>query len=346
MENGQLSILVESQNNSFIPTLLNLSDIIEKSADDGNQISVADIGTVENIDKLLVASHGLSRSCLYWMRQKKGYLVLNFESFEEYGNARFGFSRQHLNRLTDAYLIQSIIEPSSQKDIKESVLRVLKDVPDDVKKQIWDELKLKNDGKSQKITAKMVDEQVAVYKRENEMLQKKLDDANHKLSSVQTIDVETIIEKTTREVESDMQRKIDDVTDQLWKSKKEKEKLEQELKGKSSSDSEETTLRLAEIEKEIKAKQNQLEQFNFRLESDYTDLHVNENVTAICQALRDKISFAVSELAPLKNAAKTVYETTNSEIYGTADLLEECAKTLRMFATDYADFSMSSTTIQ
>jgi hypothetical protein len=60
------------------------------------------------------------------MREKKGYLILGFESFEKYGEARFGFSRQHLNRLADAHAIQNVIEPiganSNSKEIKESVL--------------------------------------------------------------------------------------------------------------------------------------------------------------------------------------------------------------------------------
>lgn len=341
--NGQLS-LISSQAGYFSHALKQFSSELITYAHNSGDFSFTDIETVKNIDNALISARGLTISLLYTMREKKGWMILGFSSFEEYGKARFGFSRQHVMRLADSYKILEIVEPNRTKDIAESVTRPLNDseIPDEIKKRIWNEAKSEHE----KVTAKIIAEKVSKFKAENAQLQQKLDAANHKLASVETLDVESIIAKTTEVVSSDMQRKIDDVTDKLWKEKNEKTKLEQRLKNESSSNSEELKERISVLDKQIADKQNQLEQFNLRLESEYTDLHVNENLQAICGQLGEQVALTIAELMPLKNASKNVYETTNAQIYGAADLLEELAKNLRQFATDYAEFTMSSTTIQ
>jgi len=338
---NQLSI-IQTQSSFFIPTLQTFSNMIVASADDGVEVSLVDFETVENIDNALVAAHGLSRSCLYWMREKKGYLILGFESFEKYGEARFGFSRQHLNRLADAHAIQNVIEPigANSKEIKESVLRPLTTVSDDVKKQIWDEATAKAESENKKVTAKMIEEAVARHKLENETLQHELICANKKLASVQSIDVESIIESKVKEVESEMQARFDSVQDKLSKAINDKVKLENQIKDAGTSDVEAAKAELEKLNREIEAQQARKDELNYQLEQTYNDRNANEEINTNCETLREQMALVMAQLHGVKGVAKNLYEETNAQIHGTAEMLEQFAEQLRHFATDNAEFSM------
>ena len=85
----------------------------------------------------LKALHGVMRSRLLEMRDRKGWKALGYSSWEEYGQKEWGYERQYLNRLATASLIQSIVEPIGSKQILETHLRPLSQVPDDIKTQIW-----------------------------------------------------------------------------------------------------------------------------------------------------------------------------------------------------------------
>ena len=74
------------------------------------------------------------------MRDRKGWKALGYESFKEYGEKELGFVERHLYRLVDAAEIgiqigtdQLVSQPP------ESQLRPLTQVPEDLRKQIWDE---------------------------------------------------------------------------------------------------------------------------------------------------------------------------------------------------------------
>lgn len=342
--NTQLSI-IQAQSSFFMPTLQNFSNMIVENANDGVELSMVDFETVENIDNALVAAHGLSRSCLYWMREKKGYLILGFESFEKYGEARFGFSRQHLNRLADAHAIQKVIEPiganSISKEIKESVLRPLKEVPDEIKKQIWEEAKAEHE----KVTAKIIEEKVASYKAENEQLQKSLLDANEKVSGL-TSTVNDIVENAVKEVETEMQARFDAIQDKLSKAINDKVKLENQIKESGSSlvlSAEQMQNAQAELQKlnrEIEAQQARKEELTIQFEHENNDLRINGEISDRCFALREAIGMTFAELAGVRGVAKNLFEETNAQIHGTAEMLEEFARQLRQYATDNAEFEM------
>ena len=338
--NGQLSI-IQSQSSFFIPTLQTFSNMIVASADDGVEVSMVDFETVENIDNALVAAHGLSRSCLYWMREKKGYLILGFESFEKYGEARFGFSIQHLNRLANAHAIQNVIEPIGSKEISESVLRPLGQVVSDAdKKKIWDEATAKAESENKKVTAKMIEEAVARHKLENETLQHELICANKKLASVQSIDVESIIESKVKEVETEMQARFDAVQDKLSKAINDKVKLENQIKDAGTSDVEAAKAELEKLNHEIEAQQARKDELNYQLEQTYNDRNANEEINTNCETLREQMALVMAQLHGVKGVAKNLYEETNAQIHGTAEMLEQFAEQLRHFATDNAEFSM------
>lgn len=337
--NTQLSI-IQTQSSFFVPTLQTFSNMIVENANDGVEISMVDVETVENIDNALVAAHGLSRSCLYWMREKKGYLILGFESFEKYGEARFGFSRQHLNRLADAHAIQNVIEPIGSKEIKESVLRQLGQVPDDVKKQIWNDAKAEADAENKKVTAKMIEDAVAKYKSDNAVLQKELVRVCDKLASVETIDIESIVNAEVQKVETEMQARFDAVQDKLSKAINDNAKIEQRIKNgelvdpKEIQDSIENLQQLRDQNKALVAELNRPPDQKNNARS------VNDTISERCYALREAVGITFAELAGVRDVAKDLYEETNAQIHGTAEMLEEFAQQLRNFATDNAEFSM------
>lgn len=102
------------------------------------------------------------RKLLLEMRDRKGWLALGFESWEQYGELEWGFTRQHLNRLATSAYIQNLVEPIGS-EIPESQLRPLTSVPDDAKIEIWQQVKSGHE----KITAKVVQDAVDVWKSKN-----------------------------------------------------------------------------------------------------------------------------------------------------------------------------------
>ena len=83
----------------------------------------------------LKAIHGVARSMLLEMRDRKGWLALGYKSWEEYGEKEWDYGKRYLDRLATARRIESIVGPIGPKQIPESQLRPLTQVPDDVKKQ-------------------------------------------------------------------------------------------------------------------------------------------------------------------------------------------------------------------
>ena len=86
--------------------------------------------------------------------------ALKASSWEEYGEKEWGYGRQYLDRLATASRIEAIVSPIGEKEISESKLRPLSQVPDDIKKQIWDEVNEEN----KVVTAKLIEQAVAKYK--------------------------------------------------------------------------------------------------------------------------------------------------------------------------------------
>ena len=107
----------------------------------------------------LKAIHGVARSMLLEMRDRKGWKVLGFSSWEDYGDKEWDYSVRHLNRLATAFETQKSLGPMGL-EISERQLRPLNQVPDDIKKQIWDEVNEEN----KVVTAKLIEEAVAKYK--------------------------------------------------------------------------------------------------------------------------------------------------------------------------------------
>jgi hypothetical protein len=110
----------------------------------------------------LKAIHGVARSMLLEMRDRKGWKALGYSSFEDYGDKEWGYKTSYLYGITKAAEIQKVIENSAiaEKQIPEGQLRPLSQVPDDIKKQIWDQVNEEN----KVVTAKLIEQAIAKYK--------------------------------------------------------------------------------------------------------------------------------------------------------------------------------------
>jgi 23S rRNA pseudoU1915 N3-methylase RlmH len=114
----------------------------------------------------LKSLYGAMRLLLLEMRDRKGWLALGFENWEQYGEQEWGFTRQHLNRLATSAYIQNLVEPIGSEEIPESHLRPLTSVPDDAKIEIWQQVKSEHE----KITGKVVQDAVNDWKAKNEII--------------------------------------------------------------------------------------------------------------------------------------------------------------------------------
>ena len=124
-------------------------------------------------DRLIKRHINTTRYLLLDMRDRKGWKALGYESFEGYGENELGYQKAHVYRLIDAAEIslQLGYEKSPIGDVKqpsESHLRPLKQVPESVRKEIWDEATRKAEEESAKLTAKRVEEAVQEWKRRSE----------------------------------------------------------------------------------------------------------------------------------------------------------------------------------
>ena len=109
-------------------------------------------------DRLIKRHINTTRYLLLDMRDRKGWKVLGFESFVEYGEKELNFASTHLYRLADSaeIALQIGFSPIGEKQPPESQLRPLKSVPEDERKAIWEEATRKAMEEGEKLTAKRV----------------------------------------------------------------------------------------------------------------------------------------------------------------------------------------------
>ena len=93
------------------------------------------------------------------MRDRKGWKALGYESFKEYGEKELGYKEAHIYRIVDAAEISLQIghspdSPMGESPPSERQLRPLKSVPEEIRKQIWDEATKKAEADGDKRTAK------------------------------------------------------------------------------------------------------------------------------------------------------------------------------------------------
>jgi hypothetical protein len=123
----------------------------------------------------LKALESVMRSSLLEMRDRKGWKVLGYSSWAEYGETEWGYGRQYLDRLATASRIQQIVAPIGASDIPESNLRPLGKVPDADKSAVYEEAVERALAEGKKLGAKMMEDVVAEYLAKNKTMQQRLD---------------------------------------------------------------------------------------------------------------------------------------------------------------------------
>lgn len=125
----------------------------------------------------LKSLESVMRSSLLEMRDRKGWKVLGYASFSEYGEKEWGYSQSYISRLTNAAAIQEKLNmPIGINDIPETHLRPLSKVPDADKSAVYEEAVERALAEGKKLGAKMMEDTVADYMAKNSQLQHQLDD--------------------------------------------------------------------------------------------------------------------------------------------------------------------------
>lgn len=122
-------------------------------------------------DRLIKRHINTTRYLLLDMRDRKGWKALGYESFKEYGEKELGYQENYIHKLVSAAEISLQIGVNQDGTIvqpPESQLRPLKSVPEEIRKQIWDEATKKAEADGDKRTAKHVEMAVAEWKQRSE----------------------------------------------------------------------------------------------------------------------------------------------------------------------------------
>lgn len=113
----------------------------------------------------LKAIHGVARSMMMEMHDRKGWKALGYESWEEYGEKEWDYGKNYLNKLTAAARTQRALGTIVPKEIPESQLRPLTSLTDEEKKKVWEQVTAEHEV----ITAKKVELAVSAFKAEAEI---------------------------------------------------------------------------------------------------------------------------------------------------------------------------------
>lgn len=119
-------------------------------------------------DRLIKRHINTTRYLLLDMRDRKGWKALGYESFKDYGEKELGYKETRIYQLVDAAEIglqlgydSTIVESIP----KESQLRPLKSVPEEVRKAIWEEATAKAEEEQAKLTAQRVESAVKEWQQ-------------------------------------------------------------------------------------------------------------------------------------------------------------------------------------
>jgi chromosome segregation ATPase len=196
----------------------------------------------------LKSLHGVMRSMLLEMRDRKGWMALGYESWEAYGKNEWGYGQQYLDRLATASRIESIVTPMGVKEIPERQLRPLTKIPESEIAAIWDEANRKAEEAGKERTAKMVEAAVKEY-------QAKLADAEAKLAGVQhSLDYEETIDTLNTQIEAleqSHQQKLEALTAKHKKEFKDQQQLLQATQEQRDRMIKESNERIARLEKSL-----------------------------------------------------------------------------------------------
>ena len=127
-------------------------------------------------NRLIKRHINTTRYLLLDMRDRKGWKALGYESFKAYGEKELGYQEAHIYRLVEAAEVSLQIgySPLGESSPKETHLRPLKSIPEEVRKEIWDEATRKAEEEHAKLTAKRTVEDIIEIGRELTAVKEKL----------------------------------------------------------------------------------------------------------------------------------------------------------------------------
>lgn len=147
-------------------------------------------------DRLIKRHINTTRYLLLDMRDRKGWKALGYESFKEYGEKELNLGSARIYQLADAAEISLQIGFSTivEKQPSEGQLRPLKSVPEEVRKEIWEEATRKAEEEGAKMTAKRVDDAVAEWKQRSQESQ---DESNERRLKIRELETQIDLLKAT-----------------------------------------------------------------------------------------------------------------------------------------------------
>jgi hypothetical protein len=231
----------------------------------------------------LKALETVMRSRLLEMRDRKGWKVLGYSSFSEYGEKEWNYNKSYISRLTEAQRIQDLLElPMGNSDIPERTLRPLAKIPDADKSEVYEEALERALTEGKKLGAKMMEEVVADYMAKNSQMQKRIDfleldqeatlKENDELRNAfmhqvdAKVDAKLAIERATLILENshalqNAQKLIDDAQDTI-------ERLQQESADQLERFKKEKDKAIRDgISLELNKRENELRQLDYQVES-------------------------------------------------------------------------------
>ncbi len=227
-------------------------------------------------DRLIKRHINTTRYLLLDMRDRNGYLQLGYSSFKDYGEKELGYQENYMHKLVNAAEISLQIGFSQDCTIvqpPESQLRPLTQVPESVRKEIWDEATRKAEEAGKKVTAKAVSEAVEEWKQRSEDWRqqsngqrKKIRDLESQIDLLQARPAEpvTVIPddyEALKQTERDLRNDLADLR------QKQRELVQQQVAEKLA----ERETELAEIDRKVSAAiarleglQNQIDRYTLR----------------------------------------------------------------------------------
>lgn len=250
-----------------------------------------------------------ARVYLLKMRDSKGYKVLGFDTFEEWGKKAIGYKSSHLYRLATAAEIQRSLNSPMGEKITERQLRPLSKVPEEERQAIWEAAKQEAIDNEEVFTAKHVQALVAEWEakvkeeqqRVQEWRQEKLNERNEarkqaeraanlerELQAAKNKPAEVIYvdnsEKALEQYREETEAKLKDLKDQAKKAREDLQtaKIQQNAAIKSGIESE-----LKKRSDEVERLQKQETAIVGRIDVLRTDLDALENQALHVNAIRE-----------------------------------------------------------
>ncbi len=177
----------------------------------------------------------IARNELLDLRDRDGWRVLGYESWEEFGDVELNLGVRYLNQITTAASIQNSLGAiAPEENIKETHLRPLTSIPENERAAIWEEANRKAEEVGKERTAKMVQDAANEWKAKHDAVQNDLltvrqqnDDLrgniDAKVSAVIATERADLVIENSAAIQT-LEKQLSDAKDKIARDKKELDK--------------------------------------------------------------------------------------------------------------------------